>query len=380
MKIEPIQITVRELVDGYQNSDELGVYGYRGKLNIRPPFQREFVYKFEQKVKVIDSILKGYPLNVMYWVKNPNVEHPEDESLATFEVLDGQQRTLSICGFVVEHDPYIIIDGHKFFFANLPSDVQEKILNYKLTIYVCEGSDSEKIDWFQTINIAGAELTKQELLNATYTGPWLTKAKEIFSKTNCSAYELASDYVKGSPIRQEILELALKWASPDRKPSTYMSKHQNDKTATHLWNHFSSIINWVKANFTVVRKEMKGVDWAILYERFKDVNLDPDALESRIEQCMLDEEVGNKSGIYSYVLTGDKHHLNLRPFSDKIKREIYTKQKGLCASSSCPDAGKVFKIDEMEGDHIDPWHSGGKTTAENCQMLCKPCNRRKGGK
>jgi hypothetical protein len=373
MKIEPQQITVEALFAAYVDSGDDGVVGYGGRLNIRPPYQREFVYKDVQRDKVIDTVRKGYPLNVMYWVRNPDAAAPQDDSLAGFEVLDGQQRILSICKYV--NGDFSI---HEQYFHNLTGDQQEQILGYKLTVYVCEGPDSEKLDWFRTINIAGEKLTEQELLNAVYIGPWLTSAKVYFSKPNCAAYGIGSDYVTGSPIRQEYLETALNWISGGN-PARYMACHQADSTAVDLWNYFSNVISWVKATFTSTRKEMRAVSWGDLYNQHKDNKLDPKALEKRIADLMLDEDVTKKSGIYSYVLNGKERHLSLRAFSDKVKREAYTKQVGVCAEASCPEKARIFQFDEMEADHIDPWHSGGKSILTNCQMLCKSCNRRKSG-
>lgn len=384
MKISPTQITVRELVGfkrnpepevtGYEDRGDAGVTGLGGRLNIRPPYQREFVYKNEQRDRVIDTVRKGFPLNVMYWVRNPDATAPEDDSLAGFEVLDGQQRTLSLCQYV--NGDFSI--GEQYFHS-LPEDQQERILDYKLTVYVCEGPESEKLDWFRTINIAGEKLTDQELRNAVYTGPWLADAKARFSKPGCPAYSVASDYVTGSPIRQEYLETALNWICANN-PAKYMADHQKDKTAIELWNYFSNVINWVKTAFPHVRREMKSVPWGELYNRHKDDDLDPVELEKWVAELMQDDEVTRKSGIYQYLLDGQEKHLNLRTFPEKIKREAYTKQGGLCANGSCPEKTRVFKLEEMEGDHIDPWHSGGKTELANCQMLCKGCNRRKGGK
>ena len=373
MKIEPNQIPVRALVAAYLDSGDHGVVGFGGRLNIRPPYQREFVYKDGQRDKVIDTVRKGYPLNVMYWVRNPDAAAPDDDSRAGFEVLDGQQRTLSICKYV--NGDYSI---NEQYFHNLPVDQQEEILDYKLTVYICEGPESEKLEWFRTINIAGEKLTDQELLNAVYTGPWLTSAKTYFSKLNCAAYVMGSDCMTGSPIRQDYLETALNWRSSGN-PANYMADHQADKTAIELWNYFSSVINWVNATFTVTRKEMKSVNWGDLYNAHKDDKLDPKELEVKIADLMLDEDVTKKSGIYSYVLNGEERSLSIRAFSDKVKREVYTKQGGVCAEAACPTKARIFKLDEMEADHIDPWHSGGKSTMTNCQMLCKSCNRRKGG-
>ena len=373
MRIEPKQIPVRELVAAYADSGDAGVVGYGGRLNIRPPYQREFIYKDVQRDKVLDTVRKGYPLNVMYWVRNPDASAPDDDSLANFEVLDGQQRTLSICKYVSGD-----FSIHEQYFHNLTDDQQARILDYQLTVYVCEGPDSEKLEWFRTINIAGEKLTDQELLNAVYVGPWLTSAKVYFSKPSCPAYGFASDYMTGSPIRQEYLETALNWISGD-KPASYMASHQADKTAIELWNYFSSAINWVKATFTVVRKEMKSVPWGELYNKHKNADLDPAELDKRIAELMQDEDVTRKAGIYSYLLNGQERHLSLRAFSDKVKREAYTRQGGVCAAAACPEPASAFKLDEMEADHIDPWHSGGKSVLANCQMLCKSCNRRKSG-
>lgn len=369
MKIEPRQIPIRDLYMGFKDSDEAGVVGFGGQLDIRPPFQREFVYNNEQRDKVIDTVRKGYPLNVMYWAAKG--EHLAAEP--QFEVLDGQQRTLSICQYV---NGDFSIDAK--YFHTLPSDQQQQILEYELTVYVCEGPESEKLEWFRTINIAGAKLTDQELLNAVYTGPWLSDAKRHFSKSGCPAVLLGGDYVDGSAIRQDILELALKWISDD-KQAAYMAEHQKDPTAIELWNYFSSVINWVKATFPEKRKEMKSVNWGALYRVHKADKLDPKILEAKVEELMLDDEVTKKTGIYYYVLNRNERYLSLRQFPEKVKREAYTRQKGICANKACPDKGRTFKLDEMEADHTDPWHSGGKSILANCQMLCKGCNRRKGG-
>lgn len=373
MKITHNQIKIRDLYSGFKDGGDAGVVGYGGRLNIRPAYQREFVYKDEQRNKVIDTVRKGYPLNVMYWARNPDPKDPSDDLLASFEVLDGQQRTLSACKYV--NGDFSI---NEQYFHNLTKDQQDQILDYELTVYVCEGPESEKLEWFRTINIAGEKLTEQELLNAVYTGTWLSSAKTYFSKPNCPAYQLGSDYITGSPIRQELLELALHWLSKG-SPASYMAAHQHDKTAIELWNYYSSVINWVKATFTEPRKEMKSVDWGPLYDQHKDDDLDPVALEKRIEELMLDEEVTRKPGVYPYVLNGKERSLSLRAFPEKVKREAYTKQKGICAAPTCPDKTRVFKFDEMEADHLDPWHAGGKSVLSNCRMLCKACNRRKGG-
>ena len=360
MKIELNHIPVKELFNGYINSDEDGVVGFNGILNIRPKYQREFVYKDEQRNAVIDTVRKNYPLNVMYWVKN------ED---GTFEVLDGQQRTISICEYLSNS---FSIDNK--FFSTLTNDEQEQILKYELMVYFCEGTDSEKLAWFEIVNIAGAVLTDQELRNAVYTGSWLSDAKRQFSKTNCPAYLIGNKYLNGTPIRQDYLETALDWISSG-EIKKYMSEHQHDHTANELWTYFQSVITWVDSTFPNYRKEMKGIDWGCLYNMFKGNINDPVAIEKEITRLMQDEDVGNKKGIYFYVLDKDEKRLNIRTFSENMKRETYERQNGFCKV-----CGKHFKFEEMEGDHIDPWHSGGKTNSDNCQMLCKPCNRRKSGK
>ena len=360
MKIELKEILIKDVSKNYVDSAEEGVIGYDGKLNIRPKYQREFVYDEKKRNAVIDTIRKGFPLNVMYWVKN------ED---GTFEVLDGQQRTISFCQYI---NGYFSIDNRAF--HNLTKTEQDLILNYKLMIYFCEGNDKEKLDWFQIINIAGEKLTDQELRNAVYTGPWLTNAKTHFSKSNCVAYLLAKDYVSGSPIRQEYLETALEWIN-NGNIEDYMSKNQHKPNANELWTYFRNVIEWVKLTFTTYRKEMKGINWGTLYNQFKDVTYDTNKLEKEIQELMIDDDVTNKKGIYIYVLTRNEKYLNIRAFTDNQKRSAYERQQGICKT-----CGKHFDIKEMEADHITPWHAGGQTNAENCQMLCRECNRRKSGK
>jgi len=360
MKIELKQISIKEVIEGYKNDDEEGVVGYNGKLNIRPKYQREFVYKDKQRNAVIETIRKEFPLNVMYWVKN------KDES---FEVMDGQQRTISFCEYV----------AGKFslnfqYFHNLEEDEKKQILNYKLMIYFCEGEDKEKLDWFEIINIAGEQLTDQELKNAIYIGTWLTDAKRHFSKTGCPAYNLSSDYMKGTPIRQDYLETAISWIS-NGEIKEYMAKNQNKPNANELWLYFQGVINWVKATFPNYRKEMKGIDYGSLYNEYKDKEFDSKKIEKEIKELMQDEDVTKKSGIYPYVITRNEKYLSIRSFTDKMKREAYERQEGIC-----PKCKEHFEIEEMEADHIDPWHEGGKTIAENCKMLCKHDNRIKSGK
>jgi len=366
MNIELKEITVRELTNGYEDNEEGGVIGFGGKLDIRPPYQREFIYKDRQRDAVINTITKNFPLNVMYWAVR------ED---GNYEVIDGQQRTISICQYV-EGDFSVNVGSfpESRAFHNLQKDEQEQILDYNLMVYLCSGADSEKLEWFKTINIAGERLTDQELRNAVYSGSWVSDAKRYFSKNACAAYGLGGAYLNGSAIRQDYLETTIKWISNDAI-ETYMAKNQHEPNANEIWLYFQAVINWVKAVFPNYRREMKGIDWGFLYNEFKGQKFDSKKLEIEISKLMEDEDVGNKKGIYTYVLTRKEKFLNIRAFSPNQKREAYERQKGIC-----PVCKEHFEIAEMEGDHITPWHEGGKTIAENCQMLCKEDNRRKSGK
>jgi len=368
MKIELNRISIREVVKGYEEKqNEGGVVGYGGKLDIRPKYQREFVYKEKQRNAVIETIKNSFPLNVMYWMIR------EDGG---YEVLDGQQRTISI-GQYVNGDFSVDFNGRLAMFHNLTKEEQNKILDYELMIYFCEGTDKERIDWFTIINIAGEKLTNQEILNAVYTGPWLSDAKLKFSKTNCVAYLLANDggqLVSGSPIRQDYLETALLWIN-NGNVADYMAKHQHNKNADELWSYFQNVVAWTREVFPNYRREMSNVQWGGLYNEFKDKKFDSKKLEKEIAELMQDEDVTKKSGIYEYVLTRNEKYLNIRAFNDKEKREAYERQKGKCVKCK-----KHFEIEEMEADHIKPWHEGGKTISKNCQMLCKEDNRTKSGK
>ena len=362
MEIKMHEILIREIFEGYKDSQENGVVAYGGKLNVRPAFQREFVYKDKQRDEVIHTVRKNFPLNVMYWVKSAD----------GYELLDGQQRTISICQYL---NSEFSIDYQ--FFHNLTDTEKEQILQYKLMVYICEGNDKEKLDWFKIINIAGEKLTNQELRNAIYTGTWLSEAKKYFSKSQCPASGIASDYMKGNPIRQDYLEKVLYWIAGKEgmEIEDYMAKHQHDSNATELWLYFQSVINWVKATFTTYRKEMKDVDWGLLFNEYGNQTYDAKKLEEQIVVLMVDEDVTKKAGIYPYVINGDERHLSIRAFTLKMKREAYERQGGICTKCS-----QYFEFGEMEGDHIIPWHKGGATTADNCQMLCRDCNRRKSGK
>lgn len=375
MEIKLKQIKVRDLVNGYVNNNEEGVVGFSGKLNIRPAYQREFVYDIKQQKAVIDTVVKGFPLNTMYWVDNQN---------GSFEVLDGQQRTLSICEYINGAFSMEFTKGVNQYFHNLTDEQQSHILDYELMVYICDGRDDERLDWFRTINISGEKLTDQELLNINYIGSWLTDAKRKFSKTNCVAYQLGKDFVKGSPIRQELLETALSWISGGNI-SNYMSAHQHDVNANELWLYYNSVINWVITTFAVdtnpknYRKEMKGLNWGDLYNRFHNNVYDANQIEKRVNELMANEEVTDKKGVYEYILGGENEelacNLSKRAFSETDKRTAYERQKGIC-----PITGEYLPITEMQADHIKPWWKGGTTTLDNLQMISKSANRHKGGR
>lgn len=373
MKIDKQEITVGKIVEGYLNNDEQGVRGFGGQLDIRPPYQREFIYNEKEQKAVINTVLHGYPLNVMYWVKR------SEDAECPYEIMDGQQRTLSLCEYVAGKFSY----DFKFF-ANQPKDIQQRILDYKLDIYVCEGTPSEKLDWFQTINLAGKPLNDQEINNAIYAGPFVTDAKKHFSKSNCGAYRLGKDLVNGTPIRQDYFKKALEWMAEHetRKGHNqtllgYMGDHQHDPNANNLWTYFQNVLNWAITNFDLkkFKKIMKGLDWAWLYDKYGSETLDTVALAKRISELMRDGEIQKPAGIIPFVLTGDERYLDLRAFPEDIKLAAWERQNHVC-----PLCGREFDYEFMEGDHITPWREGGRTVVENCQMLCRDCNRRKGAK
>ena len=378
MQIELQRITVRELTQGYEDNEELGVRGFGGRLDIRPPYQREFIYDEKKRAAVITTVKKGFPLNVMYWAtRDRDAEVP-------FEVMDGQQRTISICQYVNGDFAYDFQ-----YFHNLTQSERDEILDYELMVYVCSGNDKEKLDWFETINIAGERLTAQELRNAVYAGPFVTDAKRYFSKTNCAAYNMGRYLMDGSPIRQDYLETALKWiAAAQSRPGqkvtveSYMARHQHDPNASQLWQHFSAVVTWVAATFDIKKRKeiMKGVDWGALYDRFHNVVLDKARLDEEVGRLIIDSEVQKKKGICPYVLTRDEHELGLRAFPDDIKLAVFERQNHRCNNPDCPNRDVEFDFAQMEGDHITPWREGGRTVMENCQMLCRDCNRRKGAR
>lgn len=361
MKIQQHSITVRDLVTGYRDDGEGGVVGLDGKVDVRPPYQREFVYKDKQRSAVVETVKRGFPLNVMYWA---------DRGDGTFEVMDGQQRTISICQYVTG------VFGLDYkYFHNLTADEQNQILDYELLVYLCSGRDSEKLDWFRTINIAGEKLTDQELRNAVYHGTWLSAAKTWFSRTGGPAAQVGDKYVTGSPIRQEVLELALEWVCLRdglNAVDEYMAVHQNDPNATDLWDYYQRVLGWAKSTFPCERNFLTSVKWGALYKAHGDTYPDGNALEERVAALMADEDVTSKPGIYAYVLDGKEKWLSIRAFTPNQKREAYENQKGICRK-----CGEHFELTEMEADHITPWSKGGPTTADNCAMLCRDDNRRK---
>ena len=381
MKIELHKITVRDLVAGYEDNQEAGVKAYGGRLDVRPPYQREFVYNDKERDAVIDTIVNDFPLNVMYWsvrdadgssaktVGEASAKTAGEPPASQYEIIDGQQRTISIC-------QYVNGDFAHFFryFGNLTQEEQNQILNYELFIYLCTGTDKEKLKWFKTINIAGKKLTNQELLNAVYASPWLSDAKRYFSKSNCGAYLMGNKYLTGSPIQQDYLETVLDWISGGQIEQ-YMAQHSiKDSDATALWLYFQQVINWVQAKFRY-RSVMKGIDWGAIYNKYHEEHINIEKMEQRIAALIQDSDVGNQKGIYWYVFDGDEKHLQIRAFDGNTRRRQYEKQQGIC-----PHCGKHFEIEQMEADHITPWSQGGHTTPDNCQMLCRDCNRRKSSK
>lgn len=360
MNIELKNIKISDLIADFSSNNEEGVRGYGGKLDIRPPYQREFIYNKKQQEAVINTVMKGFPLNVMYWASRDD---------GTFEIIDGQQRTLSICSYATGG---FAIEGK--YYHNLTVDEKERFHDYELTVYVCSGTDSEKLEWFRTINIAGEELTQQELRNAVYAGPWLMDAKRYFSRTGCAAFNIAEKLMRGTPIRQDYLETVIAWKN-NGNIEDYMALHQHDQNANDLWFYFNNVITWVNTLFPNYRKEMKGLPWGQYFNEYSMRPIDPRTAEETIKKLMMDDDVTNKRGIYRYILTDDEKYLNIRAFTANQKREAYERQNGLC-----PICGNHYEMSEMEADHILPWSMGGRTDSDNCQMLCRKDNREKAGK
>lgn len=382
-----IDITVADICDGfvYNQLEGKGLYGLSGQLTIQPEYQRNYIYADgggEREQAVIHSLLKGYPLGLIYFNKVGE---------GKFEVLDGQQRITSIGRFVT--NKFAIMDnGNPKNFDSLPADQQVKIRDSKLLIYECEGTETEIKQWFETINIAGVPLKPQELLNAIYSGPFVTLAKAEFSNSQNANIQKWSAYVKGSANRQEFLERALDWVSKGDIGS-YMSMHRRDVNITELKTYFNSVIDWVSTVFTDVLAEMKGLEWGRLYEQHHGTSYDPKKMSDAVRKLAADDEVTNRKGIFEYLLGGstDTKLLAVRVFDEKVKKAAYAKQtqaaeaRGgsncpLCAIGHDANKGRIYKLTEMDADHVSAWSKGGNSSAKNCQMLCATHNRAKGNR
>lgn len=375
--------TIRDICEGfvYSELEGKGLFGLNGKLTIQPEYQRNYIYNDGVRdVAVIESIFKGYHLSLMHFVKTG-----ED----TYEILDGQQRITSIGRYVTNKFAVLDSNGNPQYFRSLPKSVQERILDTPLLIYVCEGEEPEIKEWFKTINIKGVPLNDQELLNSIYSGPFVTKAREYFSNSQNSKIAQWSDYIKGSANRQEFLEAALKGISKDNVEE-YMAAHRYDENADELIAYHDSVINWIDATFSKTNKYMKGLPWYGLYDTYHETEYDLEKLNTRVEELLGDEYIKKPSGVYEYVLGGETNPqlLDIRYFEDSVIRAAYKRQtdearaKGI---SNCPycvefggkNATKIYRLDEMEADHITAWANGGPTTVENCRLICKHHNRMK---
>ena len=379
-------LTVRDICDGfvYSEVEGKGLYGWSGKLVIQPEYQRNYIYADGKKdVAVVDSLLKGYPLGLLYFVKT------ED---GRYEVLDGQQRITSFGRFVRNKFPVLDAEGMPHYFDGLNAEEQNRILGSRLTVYVCEGGETEIKEWFKTINIAGVPLVEQELLNAIYSGPFVTAAKEVFSNSGNSTMQKWKCYVAGDERRQKVLETALDWVSRGGIEE-YMGKHRQDADCRELKAYFTSVIDWIDGVFCGVKDEMCGLDWGRLYETYRKNAYDPGKVWKRVEELFADEFVTDRRGIFEFILGGEKDTrlLNVRVFSDKEKKQVYARQtaaaekKGasncpLCAIGHDANAKRIWKLSEMDADHVQAWSKGGATDIANCQMLCKTHNRAKGNR
>lgn len=382
------EITVKEICDGfvYSELEGKGLFGLSGKLTIQPEYQRNYIYASEggkREVAVIESILKGYPIGLIYFNKvNPY----------NFEVLDGQQRITSLGRFVTNKFAIKDENGNEQLFGGFALDKKNKILNTKLLIYECEGTESEIKEWFRTINIAGVPLNSQELLNAVYSGPFVTLGKEEFSNSKNSNIQKWSAYISGSANRQDFLERALQWVSKENV-SEYMSRHRFDNNITELKDYFNSVIDWVSTVFTDVESEMKGIEWGRLYETYRKKPYNSKTVSAEVKRLYADPYVKSRKGIFEYVLGGstDTKLLEVRVFDDATKKSVYAKSTEeaekknisncpLCALGHDSNKTKIWKLTEMDADHVTAWSKGGATDVKNCQMLCKTHNRAKGNK
>jgi len=379
-------ITVAAICEGfvYNELEGKGLFGLSGKLTIQPEYQRNYIYADGKKdVAVIESILKGYPLGLIYFVKvNDN----------KFEVLDGQQRITSFGRYVTNKFAVKDENGMEQYFGGIAADKQKKILETKLTIYECEGTETEIKQWFRTINIAGIPLNNQELLNAIFSGPFVTLGKEEFSNSQNSNIQKWSAYIQGSANRQDFLECALNWVSKGNI-SDYMSRHRYDTNINELKTYFNTVIDWVSGVFKDVEKEMCGVEWGRLYETYHKQAYNPAQVSAEVQKLYADSYVKNRRGIFEYILGGsvDTKLLDVRVFDEATKKLVYTKQTTVAESkkeSNCPlcalghdaNKSKIWKLAEMDADHVSAWSKGGATDIKNCQMLCKTHNRAKGNR
>lgn len=379
-------ITIEDICKGfvYNEYEGRGLYGLNGKLTIQPEYQRNYIYADGKKdVAVIDSVLKGYPLGLIYFSKVNNDK---------FELLDGQQRITSLGRFLTDRFAILDENGMQQYFTGLPEDKQEKILKTQLLIYECEGTETEIKEWFKTINIVGVPLNTQELRNAIYSGQFITLAKEEFSNTQNSQNQKRSAYIKGNVNRQEYLETALKWVSKDNIDN-YMSIHRHDNNITELKTYFNAVLDWISGVFYDVKSEMCGLEWGELYEKYHRNSYNIEEITNKVRQLYEDFYVKNKKGIYEYILGGcnDSKLLEIRIFDENVKKSVYEQQTEiakrenisncpLCALGNDSNKTKIWKLSEMDADHITAWSKGGATDINNCQMLCKTHNRAKGNK
>ena len=379
-------ITIADICKGFQYNEleGKGLFGLDGKLTIQPEYQRNYIYADGKKdVAVIDSIIKGYPLGIIYFNKIG-----EDK----YEVLDGQQRITSFGRYVTKKFAIKDSNGMEQYFSGLPKNLQDKIMQTPLLIYICEGEESEIKEWFKTINIAGVPLKEQELLNAIYSGPFVTLAKAEFSNSQNANVQKWSAYVSGSVIRQDFLRTALDWVSKG-SIDNYMSQHRYDTNINELKTYFISVIEWISTTFKSVEKEMCGLEWGRLYEKYHSQAYSSDDIDKKVKELYGDPYVKNRKGVFEYVLGGCTEHklIEVRVFDEATKKSVYAKQTKeaeatghsncpLCACGSNSNKTRIWKISEMDADHVTAWSKGGATDESNCQMLCKSCNRRKAGK
>jgi hypothetical protein len=380
------KITVKDICDGfvYNASEGKGLFGLSGKLIIQPEYQRHYIYDDGKKdVAVIESILKGYPLGLIYFNKT------EDGS---FEVLDGQQRITSIGRYVTDKFPVKDENGMEQYFTAIAVDKQKKILETPLLIYECEGTETEIKNWFRTINIVGVPLNGQEINNAIFSGPFVTSAKEEFSNSQNANIQRWSAYVSGVANRQGFLERALEWVSKDNIVD-YMSRHRHDKNITELKNYFNSVIDWVSTVFIDVESEMQGLEWGRLYEKYHNNSYNPKKVSEQLQELYGDLYVKNRKGIFEYILGGstEKKLLNVRVFEEATRKSVYTRQTteareeeksncALCAIGRNSNKDKIWALKDMDADHVTAWSKGGATDINNCEMLCKTHNRAKGNR